>query len=85
LNDIEKEKRSSPKINIIKKLAIELNANIDELNDLAGVSKKSLAPDILEYVNKNPSVISLIRSIKNRNFSDEEIKKISINCILNTK
>ena len=77
LNDIEKEKRSSPKLNIIKKLAIELNANIDELNDLAGMSKKSLAPDILEYVEKNPNVISLIRSIKNRNFSDEEIKKIS--------
>ena len=77
LNDIEKEKRSSPNLNIIKKLAIELNANIDELNDLAGISKKTLAPDILEYVDKNPSIITLIRSIKDRNFSDEEIKKIA--------
>ena len=76
LNDIEKEKRSAPKLNIIKKLAIELNANIDELNDLAGATKKSLAPDILEYVEKNPDIITLIRSIKDRNLSDQEIKKI---------
>ena len=76
LNDIEKEKRSSPKSNIIKKLATELNANIDELNDLAGASKKSLAPDILEYVEKNPSLITLIRSLKVRNFSNHQIEKI---------
>ena len=49
LNDIEKEKRTAPKINIIKKLSVLLNANNDDLNDLAGISKKSVAPDIGEY------------------------------------
>jgi choline kinase/DNA-binding XRE family transcriptional regulator len=76
LNDIEKEKRSSPKSHIIKKLAIELKANLVKLNDLAGISKKNLAPDILEYIERNPSIITLIRSMKNRNFDNNQIKKI---------
>jgi len=72
LNDIEKEKRTAPKSTIIKKISILLKTNIDYLNDLAGISKKSVAPDISEYIEKNPKVISFIRSIKknnlNRNF-----------------
>ena len=41
LNDIEKEKRTAPKPNVIKKLSYLLKIDNDELNDLAGISKKS--------------------------------------------
>ena len=38
--------------------------NLDGLNDLAGISKGNVAPDIGEYIESNPEIISLIRSIK---------------------
>ena len=76
LNDIEKEKRTAPKINIIKKLSVLLNANKDDLNDLAGISKKSVAPDIGEYIESNPNIISLIRTIKDNNLNDNQIGDI---------
>ena len=78
LNDIEKNKRAAPKINIIKKISLILKANLDLLNDLAGNSKKTLPPDIIDYVEKNPKVISLIRSAKNNNLSDDEFEKIEL-------
>ena len=76
LNDIEKGKRSAPKSNIIKKISIILNANIDELNDLAGSSKKTVAPDVVDYLNDHPKTISLIRSIIKNNLNDQQIDKI---------
>ena len=41
--------------------------------DLAGDSKKSIAADVEEFIKENPSIISLIRSIKENNVSSEEI------------
>ena len=40
LNDIEKNKRSAPKNEIIKKLSFYLKLDLNFLNDLAGMSKK---------------------------------------------
>jgi L-glutamine-phosphate cytidylyltransferase len=76
LNDIEKNKRSAPKNNIIKKLSLILKVDLDLLNDLAGSSKKTLPPDILDYIEKNPEIISLIRTAKNNKLSSEEFEKI---------
>tara|TARA_B100001093_G_scaffold274300_1_gene262237 strand:- start:78 stop:1202 length:1125 start_codon:yes stop_codon:yes gene_type:complete len=76
LNDIEKEKRSAPKQIVIKKISKILNVNIDTLNDLAGISKGNVAPDINEYIKNNPSIVSLIRSFKQNNFSDDQINLI---------
>lgn len=84
LNDIEKEKRSAPKPNIIKKLSVLLKTNIDDLNDLAGISKKGVAPDIGEYIESNPKIISLIRSIKENNLSNVQIDEIEISLNKNT-
>jgi len=78
LNDIEKEKRSAPKTNIINKLSVLLNANKDDLNDLAGISKKSVAPDIGEYIEANPKIISLIRTIKDNNLNVNQISDIEV-------
>jgi len=79
LNDIEKNKRSAPKNDIIKKLSLVLKLDLDLLNDLAGNSKKTLPPDILDYIEKNPEIISLIRSAKNNRLKTEEFKKIEEN------
>ena len=73
LNDIEKNKRSAPKAIVLKKLSKLLKINIDDLNDLAGLSKKSLAPDIIEFIEKNNKIISLIRSIKDNELSEKQI------------
>ena len=76
LNDIEKNKRSAPKSNIIKKLSLILKAELDLLNDLAGNSKKGLAPDITDYIEKNPNIVSLIRALKNNNLGNDEIDQL---------
>ncbi len=73
LNDIEKEKRSAPKLSIIKKLAIELDKDVNYLNDLAAISKNTIAPDISEIINDNPNIVSLIRSIKENKLSNKQI------------
>ena len=79
LNDIEKNKRSAPKSDTIKKISTILKINLEFLNDLAGVSKKSLPPDIIDYLEKNPKIISLIRSAKNNKLKDDEFEKIEEN------
>ena len=78
LNDIEKNKRSAPKLIVIKKLSLILKTELNLLNDLAGNSKKTLAPDIIEYIKKNPNIVSLIRSLKNNNLKEEEINKLEL-------
>jgi L-glutamine-phosphate cytidylyltransferase len=78
LNDIEKEKRTAPKTSVIKKLSILLETNNDDLNDLAGISKKSVAPDIGEYIEANPRIISLIRTIKDNNLNDNQIDDLEV-------
>ena len=76
LNDIEKNKRAAPKNVIIRKISLILNADLDLLNDLAGSSKKTIPPDINEYIEENPKIISLIRAIKKNNLDNSELEKI---------
>ena len=76
LNDIEKDKRTAPNINVIKKLSSFLKADLDLLNNLAAKSKNSLPPDITEYLKDNIKIISLWRTFKNNNLGNEEIDKI---------
>ena len=74
LNDIEKEKRTAPKLNIIKKISSILSIDNKKLNDLAGYSKKSLAPDINDFIVKNPKINSLIRTIQENNLNEKQIE-----------
>ena len=76
LNDIEKNKRAAPNINIIKRLSLILKADLDLLNNLAGKSKKSLPPDITDYLKNNSKIISLLRTFKNNNLRDDEIDQL---------
>lgn len=77
LNDIEKEKRTAPKSNIIKKLSAILKVNLNDLNDLAGISKGEVPPDISDYIQNNPNLVSLIRSIKNNNLNEFQLNEIN--------
>ena len=83
LNDIEKNKRTAPKINIINKLSTVLDTDKNYLHDLAGFSKKGVAPDISEYIESNPKIISLIRSIRENNLNDIQIDNLEKSLNLN--
>ena len=83
LNDIEKNKRTAPKINIINKLSTVLETDKNHLHDLAGFSKKGVAPDISEYIESNPKIISLIRSIRENNLNDFQIDNLEKSLNLN--
>jgi len=76
LNDMEKNKRTAPRADLIKKLSIILKADLDLLNDLAGNSKKTLAPDIVNFIENNPNIVSLLRATKNSKLSNDEILNI---------
>ena len=76
LNDIEKGKRAAPRIDLIKKLSVILKADLDLLNDLAGNSKKTIAPDVIDFIENNPKVVSLLRALKNNKLGDDEIINI---------
>ena len=76
LNDMEKNKRAAPKNELIKKISIILKADLKLLYDLAGHSKKTVAPDIEEYIKSNPNIISLLRAVKESKISNEEIKQL---------
>jgi len=83
LNDIEKNKRTAPKINIINKLSAILETDKNYLHDLAGFSKKCIAPDISKYIEDNPKIISLIRSIMENNLNDTQIDYLEKSLDLN--
>jgi len=76
LNDIEKNKRMAPKTELIKKLSTILKADLDLLYDLAGNSKKTVAPDIVDYIENNPNVISLLRAAKSSKLNNDEIEQL---------
>ena len=76
LNDMEKNKRTAPRTELIKKLSVKLKADLSLLYDLAGNSKKTVAPDIVEYVEKNPKIVSLLRTAKSSKLSDYEIDEL---------
>ena len=76
LNDIEKEKRTAPKNELVKKLSVILKADLSFMYDLAGESKQSIASDIEEFIKDNPNIASLIRTVKDSKISNEEINQI---------
>jgi len=76
LNDIEKNKRAAPRVEVINALAKALDADPEAINDLAGNSKNALPPDIIEFVQSKPELTSLIRMIKNYGFTDAEISEL---------
>ena len=73
LNDIEQNKRPSPRVEVLEALTDVLEADIPTINDLAGLSKNDLPPDILEFIRGSNELVSLLRLIKAYNLTDQEI------------
>ena len=78
LNDMEKGKRAAPKNELVKKLSSILKADLTLMYDLAGISK-TIAPDIEEYIQSNPSLISLLRAAKESKITNEELQQLEKN------
>ena len=76
LNDMEKNKRTAPRAELIKKLSVIIKADLNLLYDLAGSSKKTVAPDIVDYVENNPKIISLLRAAQSSKLSGDEIEQL---------
>jgi len=76
LNDIEKGKRAAPRTELVKALARALDADLETINDLAGASKNALAPDVAEFIQDNPEVVSLLRMIQVYELDDTQITEL---------
>ncbi len=76
LNDIENNKRLPAKKEIIKKIAHTLEANLENLYDLAGKPKNKIPPDIPDIIRKNNEIPSLLRTIESYGLNSREIRII---------
>ena len=77
LSDIEKAKREAPSKEVIIKINSILETNLEYLFDLAGVNTKKIPPDLPEIIKEYPSISKLIRVVKDRNLSDNQILRLA--------
>ena len=76
LNDIEHSKRPAPSGSFVDRLVVILDADCEKLNDLAGLSRKGIPPDIESYIMNKPEIYSLLRLLINLNFSCQNITEL---------
>ncbi len=76
LNEVEQGKRPAPSEKVLKKIRQNLDVDEEILYDLAGFSKKGLAPDLHKFVRENSSINSLLRVLHNLRFSDKKILEL---------
>ena len=76
LNDIEKSKRGAPRLELLNRLTIALDADVGIINDLAGYSNNIVPPDLSEYIQGSAEVISLLRVIKSYKLNKSEITEL---------
>ena len=77
MSDIEKDKREAPSKDVIIKINSILESNLEHLFDLAGTNSKKIPPDLPEIIKEYPSLSRLIRTVKNKNLSNEQILRIA--------
>ena len=76
LNDIEKNKRPAPKLEILKKISKILDIDFKYLNDLASISNKDIAPDIYEFIKYKPEITSFLRILKESDFNKSDLSDL---------
>jgi len=76
LNELEKGKRPAPSEVVLRALQEKLNIDEETLYDFAGASKFGVAPDIYEFVKRNGSINSLLRLMKNLDFTENRIMEL---------
>lgn len=69
-------KRAAPRDELVEKLSSIPDRDLEFINDLAGVSKNSVPPDVLEIIQDKPELYSLIRMIKAYKFSENDIEEL---------
>jgi choline kinase/DNA-binding XRE family transcriptional regulator len=77
LSDIEQDKREAPSKEVIIKMNSVLESNLEHLYDLAGLNSKKIPPDLPEIIKDYPELSKLIRAVKNRNLSSQQILRIA--------
>lgn len=77
-SDIEKNRKNPPKIDTLRKIAEILHLSEDEsttMLDLAGRDRKSVAPDIPEYIMQNDYVAAALRTVRDLGADEEDWMK----------
>jgi len=76
INDIENNKRNPPRKEVIKKISDALEANLENLYDLAGKVKNKIPPDIPDIIKENEETTQLLRAIKKYDVKGSGIKEL---------
>ena len=73
LSDLEKDKRGAPPVDLVRAIVKILDADSENIYDLAGKSRNTIASDIEDLLNAKPEIVSLLRSANFFNLSKQQI------------
>ena len=76
LSDLEKDKRGAPPVDLVRAIVKILDADSENIYDLAGKSRNTIASDIEDLLNAKPEIVSLLRSANFFNLSKQQILEI---------
>ena len=76
LSDLEKDKRGAPPVDLVRAIAKILDADSENIYDLAGISRNTISSDIDDLLISKPEIVSLLRSVNFFNLSKQQILEI---------
>ena len=76
LSDLEKDKRGAPPVDLVRAIVKILDADSENIYDLAGKSRNTIASDIEDLLIAKPEIVSLLRSANFFNLSKQQILEI---------
>ena len=76
LSDLEKDKRGAPPVDLVRAIAKILDADSENIYDLAGKSRNTIASDIEDLLVAKPEIVSLLRYANFFNLSKQQILEI---------
>ena len=76
LSDLEKDKRGAPPVDLVRVIVKILDADSENIYDLAGKSRNTIASDIEDLLIAKPEIVSLLRSANFFNLSKQQILEI---------
>ena len=76
LSDLEKDKRGAPPVDLVRAIVKILDADSENIYDLAGKSRNTIASDIEDLLIAKPEIVSLLRSVNFFNLSKQQILEI---------
>ena len=76
LSNLEKDKRGAPPVDLVRAIVKILDADSENIYDLAGKSRNTIASDIEDLLIAKPEIVSLLRSANFFNLSKQQILEI---------